>query len=154
MGARLRDRINDELKQAMRSKNKVRLSTLRLIMAAFKDRDIQSRGTGKDDAPTEDDLISIMTRMIKQRREAAETYMTGGRPELAGRERAEIAIIEEFLPRQMDEAETQSAVTALITELGCTGLRDMGKVMAELKQRYQGTMNMSAASALVKKLLA
>ncbi len=129
------------------------MATLRLINAAFKDRDIQNRGTGKDEAPSEADLQGILSKMIKQRRESAETYDRGGRPELAEGERAEIAIIEEFLPKQLTPEEMNAAVAAVVSELECDRLSCMGKVMATLKERYAGQMDFSKASAQVKQLL-
>lgn len=153
MGQSLRDRINAELKEAMKAQDKRRVSTLRLVNAAFKDRDIQNRGTGKDEAPTESDLQAILSKMIKQRRESAETYDKGGRPELAEGERAEVVIIEEFLPTQLSEDEARAAVGAVISELDCSGLKDMGRVMAALKERHSGQMDFSKASQMVKELL-
>ncbi len=153
MSESLRERINEELKLAMKARDKRRMATLRLITAAFKDRDIQSRGTGRDDAPTEADLQAILAKMIKQRRESADVYDKGGRPELAAAEREEIAIIEEFLPRQLDEQEVERAVAEVIAETGAEGLKDMGRVMAALKERYAGRMDMGAASRLVKQKL-
>jgi len=153
MGQSLRDKINAELKEAMKAQDKRRVSTLRLVNAAFKDRDIQNRGTGKDDAPTESDLQAILSKMIKQRRESAETYDKGGRPELAEGERAEVVIIEEFLPTQLSEDEARAAVGTVISELDCSGLKDMGRVMAALKERHSGQMDFSKASQMVKELL-
>ena len=153
MGQSLRDRVNAELKDAMKAQDKRRISTLRLINAAFKDRDIQNRGTGKDEAPSESDLQAILAKMIKQRRESAATYDEGGRPELAEGERAEIVVIEEFMPRQLSEDEARAAVGAVIAELECSGLKDMGRVMAALKERYAGQMDFSKASQMVKELL-
>ena len=154
MSESLRERINEELKMAMKAQDKRRMATLRLITAAFKDRDIQSRGTGRDDAPTEADLQAILAKMIKQRRESADVYDKGGRPELAAAEREEIAIIEEFLPRQLSEEEVAQAVAEVIAETGAEGLKDMGRVMAALKEKYAGRMDMGAASRLVKQKLA
>ncbi len=149
----LRSRIEEELKLAIRSQDKVRMGTLRLIAAAIKDRDIQARGTGKDDTPTEADLQALLMKMVKQRRESAEVYEKGGRPDLAAQEKAEIAIIEEFLPRQMNEEEIAAAVEEVIAETGAGGLKDMGKVMGALKGRYAGQMDMAKASRLVKEKL-
>ncbi len=149
----LRSRIEEELKLAIRSQDKRRMATLRLIAAAIKDRDIQARGTGKDDTPTEADLQALLMKMIKQRRESAEMYEKGGRPDLAAQEREEIAIIEEFLPRQMTDEEIAQAVAAVIEEVGAQGLKDMGKVMGALKGRYAGQMDMAKASRLVKEKL-
>ena len=149
----LRGRIEEELKLAIRSQDKRRMATLRLIAAAIKDRDIQARGTGKDDTPTEADLQALLMKMIKQRRESAEMYEKGGRPDLAAQEREEIAIIEEFLPRQMTEEEIAEAVAATIAEVGAQSLKDMGKVMGALKGKYAGQMDMAKASRLVKEKL-
>ncbi len=149
----LRSRIEEELKLAIRSQDKRRMATLRLIAAAIKDRDIQARGTGKDDTPTEADLQALLMKMIKQRRESAEMYEKGGRPDLAAQEREEIAIIEEFLPRQMTDEEIAQAVAAVIEEVGAQGLKDMGKVMGALKGKYAGQMDMAKASRLVKEKL-
>ncbi len=153
MAEDLRHRIEEELKLAIRSQDKRRMGTLRLIAAAIKDREIQSRGTGKDDAPTEADLQALLMKMVKQRRESAEVYEKGGRPDLAAQEREEIAIIEEFLPRQMSEEEIATAVDAVIADLEATGLKDMGRVMGALKERYAGQMDMAKASRLVKEKL-
>ena len=153
MGDSLRDRINDEVKLAMKAKDKRRLSTLRLINAAIKDRDIQNRGTGRDESLDDNGLLAILSKMIKQRRESAQTYEDGGRPELADGERQEITIIEEFMPRQMSEDETAQAVSAVVKDLGATGLKDMGRIMAALKEKYAGEMDMAKASGLVKGLL-
>ncbi len=153
MGNSLRDQVNAELKEAMKAQDKRRISTLRLVNAAFKDRDIQNRGTGKDEGPTEADLQAILAKMIKQRRESAQTYDDGGRPELAEGERAEISIIEEFMPQQLSDDEVRAAVGAVIGELQCSGLKDMGRVMGVLKERYGGQMDFSKASQMVKELL-
>lgn len=153
MAGGLRDRINAELKEAMKAQDKRRVSTLRLITAAFKDRDIQSRGTGRDDTPTEADLQATLFRMIKQRRESAESYDRGGRPELAAAERAEIAIIEEFLPRQLGEAEIRAAVTQAIAALGASGLKDMGRVIAALKESHAGQMDFGKAGQIAREML-
>lgn len=148
----LRDRISSELKEAMRSQHKRRMSTLRLVNAAIKDRIIQNRGAGKSDHMSDAEVREILAKMIKQRRESAEAYEQGGRPELAQSEREEITIIEDFLPRQMSEPETRAAVEKVVSEVG-GGLKDMGKVMAALKERYAGQMDMARASALAKQLL-
>ncbi len=153
MSGTLRDRVNDQLKLAMKAQDKRRTSTLRLVSAAFMDRAIQNRGTGKDEAPSEADLRGILSKMIKQRRESAETYDRGGRPELAAGERAEIVVIEEFLPKQLSEDEAKAVVATVVNELGCEGLKDMGRVMSVLKERYSGQMDFSKASAIVKGML-
>ena len=153
MGEKLRDRINSEVKVAMKARDQRRLSTLRLINAAIKDRDIQNRGTGKDESHDEAGLLAILGKMIKQRHESAKTYDEGGRPELAQGEREEIAIIEEFMPQQMSPEDQRTAVEQVIKDLECTGLKDMGRAMAALKEKYAGQMDMGKASALVKELL-
>jgi uncharacterized protein YqeY len=153
MATGLRERINADLKEAMKTQDKRRVSTLRLVMAAIKDRDIQSRGTGKDDTPSEADLQAVLTRMIKQRKESAATYDEGGRPELAEAEREEVTIIEAYLPRQMDEAEIGVAIEAAIAATGAAGLKDMGRVMAALKESYAGQMDMARAGQITRDLL-
>ncbi|MGH1417489.1 MAG: GatB/YqeY domain-containing protein [Hyphomicrobiaceae bacterium] len=151
----MRDRINQNVKDAMKSGDKLRLSTLRLVQAAIKDRDIAARvdakgqSTGKE--RVEDaEILALLQKMIKQRRESAETYTRGGRLDLAEKENAEIVIIEEFMPQQMDEAEMNAACSAVMEEIGFSGLKDMGKTMAALKQRYAGQMDFGKASAFVK----
>jgi len=154
----MRERINQALKDAMKSGDKARVSTLRLINAAIKDRDIAARAddkgqtTGKDRAEDQE-ILGLLQKMVKQRRESAETYRQAGRTDLAEREEAEIPIIEEFLPQQMSEAETRAAVKAVMGELGCSGLKDMGRTMAALKERFAGQMDFGMASALVKEEL-
>lgn len=150
MSESLRDRINAQLKEAMKSQNKRRTATLRLVSAAIKDRDIQNRTAGRAEAMDDGEVSEILAKMIKQRRESAATYEKGGRADLAAGEREEIAVIEEFLPRQMSAEEVAAAVEAAVAELGCNGLKDMGKVMAALKQRHAGQMDFSQASRLVK----
>ncbi len=151
MGESLRERVNEELKAAMKSQDKRRVATLRLITAAFRDREIQARGDGKE--LTEADLQALLAKMIKQRKESAEAYDAGGRPDLATQEREEIAIIEEFLPRQLSAEEVAKAVEDMIAETGAQSLKDMGKVMGALKSRYAGQMDMAQASRLVKERL-
>lgn len=148
----LRDDINNALKTAMKEQDKTRLSTLRLINAAVKDRDIANRGEGKaavDDA----ELQSILARMIKQREESAKMYDEGGRPELSAAERAEIEIIREFLPRQLDDAEVEKAIADAVEATQAESLRDMGKVMAWLKERYNGQIDFSKVGAIVREKL-
>ena len=153
MAAGLRERINADLKEAMKAQDKRRVSTLRLILAAVKDRDIQSRGTGRDDTPTEADMLAVLARMIKQRKESAATYDEGGRPELAAAERAEIGIIEAYLPRQLGEEEVRAAIAAAIAATGAAGLKDMGRVMAALKESHAGQIDMARAGQLTRELL-
>jgi uncharacterized protein len=152
MPSSLRERINNELKDAMRSQERRRMSTLRLINAAIKDRIIQNRSAGKGEQTSDAEVREILAKMVKQRRDSAQAYEAGGRPELAQSERSEIAIIEEFLPRQLSEEETRAAVRSVVAEVG-GGLKDMGKVMATVKERYGGQMDMARASALAKEML-
>ena len=149
----MRDTINQALKEAIKSKNSRRASTLRLIMAAIKDRDIAARGADKGDGVSDDEILEILSKMVKQRVEAAQTYKEAGRDELASQELEEIDIIQDFLPRQLSEEESREAVSAVIAELQASGLKDMGKVMGELKSRHTGEMDFGKASGLVKELL-
>jgi uncharacterized protein YqeY len=149
----LRQRLNEELKAAMLAKDARTVSTVRLIMAALKDRDIAARGRGVTDGIGEDEILQMLQSMMKQRRESIALYEQGGRLELAQQEAEEIAIIERFLPKQLSEAETAAAVGALIAELNAGGLKDMGRVMAALRERYAGQMDFSKASAIVKQQL-
>lgn len=146
----MRERINAGLKQAMRDKAADRLSTLRLITAAIKDRDIAARGDGAEDGVGEADILAILGKMVKQRQESARAYEEGGRLDLAERERAEIGVIEEFLPRQLTATEVTAAIDAAVAAIGATSIRDMGRVMAELKGRYTGQMDFGAVGPMVK----
>ena len=146
----MRDRISTALKQAMRDKAADRLSTLRLMNAAIKDRDIALRGEGSDALVSDADILAILGRMVKQRQESIRLYVEGARPELADKERAEIGVIEEFLPRQLTAAEVEAAIVAAIAEAGAATIRDMGKVMALLKGRYTGQMDFGAVGPMVK----
>ena len=148
----LREKINEAVKTAMKSQDKPRLSTLRLVNAAIKNADIESERTGKPLA--DEDLLGLMQKMIKQRQELVEIYDKAGRKELADGERAEIEVIRGFLPQQMSEAEAKAAIAEVIKEIGAQGIKDMGKVMAALKQGYAGKMDFGKASGLVKSLLA
>ena len=148
----LRDDINAALKDAMKSGDKRRVSTLRLVNSALKNADIEARGDGKP-ALSDDELISLLQKMIKQRHESIELYEKGGRADLAGQEREEVAIISGYLPQQMSEDEAKAAIAAAIGETGAQGMKDMGKVMAALRQRYAGRMDMGKASPIVKGLL-
>ncbi|MDP4023945.1 GatB/YqeY domain-containing protein [Methylobacterium sp. NEAU 140] len=149
----LRERFTAEMKEAMKAGDKAKLATVRMIQAALKDKDIEARGLGKDPAG-DDEILSLLQKMIKQRTESAGVYEQGGRPELAANERSEIAIIEGFLPKQMDEAETRAAVEAAILETGAAGPKDMGRVIAALKGTFAGRMDFGKASGLVKAALA
>ena len=145
----MRETINAALKEAMKAQDKRRISTLRLINTAIKDRDIAARGSGKGEA-SEAELLDLLPKMIKQREESEKIYADAGRGELAKQEAEEIAIIPEFLPTQLSEADTQEAVADAIAKAGASSVKDMGKVMAALKARYAGQMDFAKASALVK----
>jgi uncharacterized protein YqeY len=146
----LRARIGDALKIAMKAKEKHTVGTVRLIMAALKDRDIAARSKGNNDGIGEDETLSMLQSMIKQRRESVEMYEKGGRAELAEQEAGEIEIIQTFLPTQMDEAEVNAAVQEAIDDLSATSLKDMGKLMGALKEKFAGQMDFSKASARIK----
>ena len=146
----LRTRISDDLKAAMKAKDGRRLSALRLISAAIKDRDIAARSGGDDQTVPDSEILSILARMIRQRHESARTYEEAGRLELAQEERDEIAVIEAYLPRQMDEAAIARAIEAEMETLGAGSIRDMGRVMAALKARYTGQMDFSVVGPKVK----
>ena len=148
----LRDNINEALKGAMKSQDKERVSTLRLVNAAIKNADIEARGAGKE--PLGDDaIIALLQRMIKQRQEAIELYEKGGRPELAAKERHEMEIISGYLPQQMSDLEAGSVIQAIVHEINAESLKDMGRTMAALKERFAGRMDFAKASAKVKELL-
>ncbi len=148
----MRERINNDLKTAMKAGEKLRVGTLRLVNSAIKSADIDARPSGKDKI-SDADILSVLTKMIKQRRNSVEQYQAGGRQDLADQELAEIAIIEGYLPKQMSEAETKDAIAATIKEVGAASVKDMGKVMAALKERYAGQMDFGKASGAVKSLL-
>ncbi len=148
----MREKITEALKTALKSGDKQRASTLRMVNAAIQDRDIANRGTGKGPAGDEE-VLQILTKMVKQRQESAKAFEDGNRPELAATENAEIAIINDFLPSQMDEADARAAIGEAIRDTGAAGVRDMGKVMAELKAKYTGQMDFGRASGWVKELL-
>jgi len=148
----LREKINDAMKGAMKSQEKLKLSTLRLVNAAIKNADIEARTGGKGPL-ADDDLLGLLQKMIKQRQESVELYDKGGRKELADQERGEIEIIKGFLPQQMSDAEAKAAIAEVIKETGAQGMKDMGKVMAALKERHAGKMDFGKASGLVKSLL-
>ena len=145
----LRDDINNALKDAMKGGDKRRVSTLRLVNSALKNADIEARGQGKGPL-SDEELLSLLQKMIKQRQESVELYEKGGRAELAAQEREEIAIIASYLPQQMSEAEMRAAIDAAVAETGAAGMRDMGKVMAALKTSHAGKMDFAKASGLVK----
>ncbi|MCW5736698.1 MAG: GatB/YqeY domain-containing protein [Enhydrobacter sp.] len=150
----LRDTLNEAMKEAMRARDTASLGTIRLILAKLKDVDIAARTEASREGVADDRILSMMQGMIKQRNESIALYEKGGRPELAEKEKAEIAVIERFLPRQMDEAAVQAAVDDAIKAAGATSIKDMGGVMAALKSKYVGQMDFAKASAVVKKTLA
>lgn len=150
----LREKIDSALKAAMKSRDeKVRVSTLRLINAAIKDRDIAARACDRCDGVTDDEILAILTKMVKQREESAAVYDKGCRPDLAEQERSEVEVIKEFLPKQLSDDEIADAVKGVIAEIGASGLKDMGKSMAVLKERYTGAMDFGRAGALMKAAL-
>lgn len=150
----LRDEISAALKDAMKSGDKKRLSTLRLMQAAIKDKDINSRTEGHDSALTSDaGIMELFAKMVKQRQDSIAAYDQGGRPELAQAERDEITVIQSFMPKQMNDEEAKAAVAGVIAAVGATSVKDMGKVMAELKAKFAGQMDMGKAGGIVKSLL-
>ncbi|CDZ63087.1 GatB/YqeY domain-containing protein [Neorhizobium galegae] len=148
----LRDKLSDALKESMKAKDTRRLSTVRLIQTAIKDRDIANRGLGKDPV-SDDDILQILQKMVKQREESAKIYQDAGRAELATQEREEIDVIKGFMPEQLSDETVQGLIKAAIAESGAQGLRDMGKVMAVLKEKHPGQMDFAKASGVVKELL-
>lgn len=149
----LRERLNNELKKAMLAKDQRATATLRLILAALKDRDIAARSKGRTEGIGDDEILSMLQTMVKQRRESIEMYKKGGRDELARQEDEEIAVIESFLPEQMDDAAVEDAVKQTIEKVDASGLKEMGKVMAALREDYSGRMDFARAGAIAKKLL-
>ncbi len=148
----MREQFTEMMKASMKSGDKPRLATVRMIMAALKDRDIEARTTGKPLGNEE--ILALLQKMIKSRQESADIYANAGRPELEAQERGEIAIISEFLPKQMTEEEVKAAVAAAITETGAASMKDMGKVVASLRAKFAGQMDFGKASGVVKSLLA
>lgn len=145
----LRDQLATQLKEAMKAKQMERLGTIRLIQAAIKDRDIANRGVGKEEAG-DDEVLQILAKMVKQRDESAKIYEENARPELAAKERAEIVVIQDFMPKQLSDDEVRGNIAAIIKEVGAEGPKDMGKIMAALKERYAGQMDFGKASGAVK----
>ncbi|CAN1541088.1 COG1610 Uncharacterized conserved protein [Rhabdaerophilaceae bacterium] len=148
----MRTTVMTALKDAMKSGDKVRLGAVRLIQASIKDKDIEARGAGRGEASPEE-LLALLQKMIKQRQESAGIYHANGRPELAAQEEAEIAVIQSFLPKQMSDDEVTAAIAAAISDSGASGMKDMGKVVALLKERFAGQMDFGKASGLVKAAL-
>lgn len=149
----MRDRIAQAMKQALKDKDQVALATIRLISAALKDRDIAARGQDRHEGISDDEILSMLQTMIKQRQESARMYEDGGRPDLMETERAEIAIIQQFLPEPLSEAEIEAAIKAAVVSTQAASVKDMGKVMAHLKAEHAGQMDFSAVSQLVKSRL-
>jgi uncharacterized protein YqeY len=149
----LRATLTDAMKDAMKAKDAKRLATVRMILAALKDRDIAARSEDNRDLVPDDDILTLLAKMVKQREESAAVYIQGGRPELAQNEQDEIAVIRTFMPKQMDEAEAKAAIAAVIAEVGATSIKDMGKVMGALKERFSGQMDFGKASAAIKEAL-
>jgi uncharacterized protein YqeY len=149
----LRDDINNAVKDAMRAKDERKLSTLRMVNSTLKNSDIEARGQGKPPL-SDEDILGVLQKMIKQRQESVELYVKGGREELANQEREEIAIITAYLPKQMSDDEVKAAIAAAIKETGAGGMKDMGKVIGVLRGKYAGQMDFGKASGLVKAALA
>ena len=149
----LRERFTETLKQAMKDKQALAVSTVRLVLAKLKEQDIEARGKGKGEGIGDGEIQQMLQSMIKQRRESITLYVQGGRPELAEKERGEIAIIERFLPKQLSDAELESAVKETIAVVGAASVKDMGRTMAALRERYAGQIDNAKASQVVKRLL-
>ena len=149
----MREELNAAVKTAMKAGEKARLSTLRMMTSAIKDKDIAARTGEATGGISDAEIAELFAKLVKSREDSARLYDEGGRPELAAKEREEIAVIREFMPKQMDEAEAKAAVAALVAELGAAGPKDMGRVMAALKERFTGKMDFSKASGLVKAAL-
>ncbi len=150
----LREKFTEQLKQAMQAKDEITVATLRLIIAAMKDRDIAARAKGNWDGIKDDEIMSMLSSMIKQRQESIKMYEAGNRQDLVDREAAEIRVIESFLPRQLSETEVKAIIDQSIKTVNAAGLKDMGKVMAEMKAKYAGQLDFSKASGWVKERLA
>jgi uncharacterized protein YqeY len=146
----LRQRISTDLKAALKARDQLRLSTLRLISAAIKDRDIALRSEGKDGEMSDTEILTVLARMVKMRQESVRAYEEGGRLELVEQEQAEIAVIEDYLPRQLDADDTEAAIATTVAELGATSIRDMGRVMNLLKERHTGQMDFTRVGPNVK----
>ncbi len=148
----LRERFTADMKEAMKAGDKSRLGAIRLIQAALKDKDIEARGAGKEPL-SDEDILALLQKMVKQRQESIAMYEQGGRTELAQSEKNEVEVISSYLPKQMDEAETKAAIEAAIAETGAASMKDMGKVVAALRAKYAGRMDFAKASGLVKEML-
>ena len=148
-----RTRFADDLKSAMKAQDTCRVATLRLILATLKDRDIAARGDGEQDSVSDEDILEMLAKMVRQRRESVTLYEQSGRDDLAAREAEEISIIEEYMPTPLDAAETEAAVRAALAKVGARSVKDMGRAMAALKADYAGRMDFGKASGLVKQIL-
>ncbi|HEV2563811.1 MAG TPA: GatB/YqeY domain-containing protein [Microvirga sp.] len=148
----LRERFTTEMKEAMKAGDKGKLGAIRLIQAALKDKDIEARGNGKEPL-SDEEILALLQKMVKQRQESIAMYEQGGRTELAQQEKDEVAVISSYLPQQMDEAETRAAIEAAIAETGAASMKDMGKVVSALRAKYAGRMDFAKASGLVKDML-
>ncbi len=148
----MREALSGAMKEAMKARDQRRLSTVRLVLAAIKDRDIASRSPTQDHI-SDDDILQLLTKMVKQREESAKIYAENGRPELEAQEREEVAIISGFMPKQLGDDEIRAIAAAVIAEIAASSIKDMGKVMAVLKERYPGQMDFARASGMVKGLL-
>ena len=148
----LRENIQNALKEAMKAQNMPEVNAVRMIIAGIKEKDVDARGKGNKEA-TDADLLSMMQTMIKQRRESIEMFISGGRPELAQKEENEIKIIERFLPKQLSQAEIEAVLKTVIAQTGATSMKDMGKVMGQLRAQYAGQMDFGAVSGMIKSLL-
>lgn len=148
----LRDRFTADMKEAMKAGDKGRLGAVRLIQAALKDKDIEARGNGKEPL-SDEEILALLQKMVKQRQESIAMYEQGGRTELAQQEKDEVTVISSYLPQQMDEAETKAAIEAAIAETGAASMKDMGKVVGVLRAKYAGRMDFAKASGLVKDML-
>ncbi|MBB4565921.1 GatB/YqeY domain-containing protein [Rhizobium leucaenae] len=148
----IRETLSNAQKDAMKAKDAARLSTVRLILAAIKDKDIANRGLGKEQA-SDDEILQLLAKMIKQREESVKIYIDGGRPELADKEREEIVVIQGFMPEQLSDEKVREICAAVVVELGAQGLKDMGKCVAALRERYAGQMDFAKASGILKELL-
>jgi len=149
----LRERLNDRLRSAMKGREKRAVSTVRLILTAIKDRDIAARGKGDGDEISDQDILQVLQTMVRQRHESITLYEQGGRLELAEQEADEIEIIESFLPERLDEAATEEAIRSVVGEIGASSIKDMGRTMAILRERYAGQIDFAKASAVVKQQL-
>lgn len=148
----IRETLSSAQKEAMKARDTARLSTVRLILAAIKDKDIANRGLAKEQA-SDDEILQLLAKMIKQREESEKIYVEGSRPELAEKERQEIVVIQGFMPEQLSEEKVREICVAVVAELGAQGLKDMGKCVAALRERYAGQMDFAKASAILKELL-